>query len=79
MEFSALAETGHRLNEETWQRQGRGETGLSRKHWQRYCQAAANAPDMEAWGAFVEGRLAAFVVCALVERCYNIHSSEFEP
>ena len=72
IEFTTLAEIGHHLNEETWQRQGRGAAGLSRRQWQRYCQAAANAPDMEAWGAFVEGRLAAFVVCALVERCYNI-------
>jgi hypothetical protein len=72
IEFSVLIESGYQLNEETWRRQGRGDTDLSQIRWQRYCQAAANTPDMEAWGAFVGGRLAAFVVCALVERCYNI-------
>jgi len=72
IDFSALAESGHQLNEDTWRRQGRGATGLSRNRWQRYCEAASSTPDMEAWGAFVEGQLAAFSVCALVERCYNI-------
>jgi hypothetical protein len=76
MQFSVLAEIGHPLNEETWQRQGRQSTGLSRNRWHRYCRAAANTPDMEAWGAFVGERLAAFVVCALVDRCYHfIHQS----
>lgn len=72
VEFDVLAEIGYRLNEETWQRQGRTSTDLPRNRWQKYCQAAAEAPDMEAWGAFVEGQLAAFAVCARVERCYNI-------
>lgn len=76
MEFKDLVKTGYELNEETWQRQGREETGLSRSRWLRYCQAAENTPDMEAWGAFVKGQLAAFVVCALVDRTFNfIHQS----
>jgi len=72
VEFNALADMGYRLNEETWERQGRTSTDLPRIRWQKYCQAAARTRDMEAWGAFVQGRLAAFVVCALVERSYNI-------
>ena len=72
IEFSALAEIGYQLNEETWQRQGRRESGVSQERWRRYCKAALNTPDLESWGVFIAGRLAAFVVCALVERCYNI-------
>jgi hypothetical protein len=76
VEFSALVEIGHQLNQETFQRQGRQDTGFSRDRWQRYCQAAEKTAGMEAWGAFAKGRLAAFVVCALVGRCYNfIHQS----
>ncbi len=76
VDFSSLAEIGHQLNEETWLRQGRRDTGLSRNQWRRYCEAAAATPDMEAWGAFAGDRLAAFVVCALIEPCYNfIHQS----
>jgi len=72
VEFDALAEMGYPLNEQTWQRQGRSSTDLPPRRWRQYCRAAAQTPDMEAWGAFVQGRLAAFVVCALVERSYNI-------
>lgn len=76
VDFGLLAAIGNQLNEDTWERQGRRGTGISKSRWQRYCQAAANTPGMEAWGAFAGERLAAFVVCALVERCYNlIHQS----
>jgi len=72
MELTDVSELGYPLNQETWRRQGRIETGFTRERWQRYCEAARATPDMESWGAFVQGRLAAFVVCAVVERCYNI-------
>ncbi len=70
--FDTLVEFGFVLNAQTSQRQGRGETALSKKRWKRYCEAAGNTPGMESWGAFVGERLAAFVVCATVERSYNI-------
>jgi lipopolysaccharide/colanic/teichoic acid biosynthesis glycosyltransferase len=72
IEFGVLAEIGYHLNEDTWQRQERNETGLTPQHWRQYCQAAADTPDMEAWGVFFQGRLAAFAVCAVVERCCHI-------
>ena len=34
---------------------------------------SARWPDLEAWGAFVDGELAAFIVAMLVEDCYYIH------
>ena len=72
VEFGDLAELGHLLNEQTWRRQGRAETGMTRERWRRYCGAGNVTPDMEAWGAFVGDRLAGFAVGAIVERCYNI-------
>jgi hypothetical protein len=72
IQFKDLSLSGHYLNQDTWQRQGRDGGEVSPEEWQRYCRAAAQTPDMEAWGAFVDDRLAAFVVCALVDRCYNI-------
>ena len=76
IEFHDLVDVGYRLNRETELRQGREETGMSRVRWARYCEAAGQTHDMEAWGAFVQRQLAGFVVCALVDRCYNfIHQS----
>ena len=72
MGFGDLSELGYSLNEATWRRQGRTETVLTPERWKRYCEAARVTPDMEAWGAFVGGQLAAFAVCAAVENCYNI-------
>jgi hypothetical protein len=71
IEFHDLVDVGYGLNRETELRQGRKETGMSQLRWARYCEAASQTPDMEAWGAFVQGQLAGFVVCALVGRCYN--------
>lgn len=72
MRFADLSELGYPLNEATWRRQGRTETVLTAERWKKYCEAAQATPDMETWGAFVGGQLAAFAVCALVENCYNI-------
>jgi len=72
VDFGYLAEHGHTLNEETFQRQGRDPHRITEKQWHRYCEAASQTHDFEAWGAFVKGHLAAFMVTALVEDCFNI-------
>jgi hypothetical protein len=41
--------------------------------WHQFCAIASGLPDFEAWGAFVEDRLATFIVAMLVEDCYYIH------
>jgi len=67
LDFAYLAQHGQRLNEETFQRQGRSLRTMTESQWRRYCQAASEMPDFEAWGAWVKGQLASFSVLAHVE------------
>lgn len=71
--FDYLAKYGHALTEETTLRQMRKKPNSNMEDWQRFCTNAGCLPDFEAWGAFVEGRLATFIVAMLVEDCYYIH------
>ena len=77
MEFRDLAKRGYELNVDTLLRQRRKEAVASERGWRRYCSAAGEIPDFEAWGAFVQGRLASFMVTALVDEYLTIlqHSS----
>jgi len=70
--FDYLADHGQAINLDTSTRQGRSPQVINERQWRRYCQAAAALPDFEAWGAFVRGQLAAFMVTALVEDWLNI-------
>ena len=70
--FDYLAEQGHVLNVETFLRQGRDPQTITEQQWYRYCEAASQIPDFEAWGAFVGGCLVAFMVTALIEDCFSI-------
>ncbi len=72
VEFAHLAKAGAALNEETFARQGRDRETVTERQWQRYCEAARRNRDFEAWGAFVNGRLAALLVAALVEDHFSI-------
>ena len=66
VDFTYLGRHGHRLNEETFRRQGRDVNSITETQWQRLCQVASEIPGFEAWGAFKDGNLAAFSVLALV-------------
>lgn len=70
--FAYLAEHGHALNVDTFLRQGRDPQTITEQQWRRYCDAASQIPDFEAWGAFVGDCLAAFMVTALVEDSFSI-------
>jgi hypothetical protein len=70
--FDRLIEQGYPLIRDTLQRQQRSEDNMSFEHWERYCTAAAQIDGFEAWAALVKGRLAAFMVAALVEDCFSI-------
>ncbi len=72
LDFDYLAVHGARLNEETCRRQGRYQQAVSGRAWRRYCEAAKHVPGFEAWGALVDGDLAAFMVTALVEDHFSI-------
>lgn len=73
IEFSYLAKHGHALTAETTLRQMGTMPSTTEAEWQRFCANTARSPDFEAWGAFVENRLATFIVGMLVEDCYYIH------
>jgi hypothetical protein len=73
VDFGYLAQHGHQLNLESFERQGRDATTMTESQWHRYCQAAGSIPGFEAWGAWVRGDLASFLVTALVEECSYIH------
>ncbi len=72
MEFQTLARLGLSLVMDTYQRQGRGLPKGGAKRWTRVCDAGALVPAVEAWGAFVGERLAAFLIGARVGDCYYI-------
>ncbi len=72
MEFSDLAQRGHKLNVGTFFRQGRSPTTMTEAKWALYCSAAARHSDFEAWVALVAGQWAALLVTALVEDVLTI-------
>ncbi|MBF6568296.1 MAG: hypothetical protein IVW54_05410 [Candidatus Binataceae bacterium] len=71
--FEYLAEHGYALTEETTLRQMGKKPNRSIEEWRLFCTNASHLADFEAWGAFVEDRLATFMVAMLVEDCYYIH------
>lgn len=73
MDFDYLARHGHALTEETTLRQMGKKPSTSQADWERFCENAKKTRDFEAWGAFVEDKLATFLVGMLVEDCYYIH------
>jgi hypothetical protein len=71
--FDRLDSEGWGLHEDTLDRQGRSEA-LTREDWRAMCAAAADLPGFQAWGAMVEGRLAASVITfQLDECCYMLY------
>lgn len=68
LSFDRLAEEGWELQRDTLDRQGRN-LKITHENWQRLCRAAADLPGFEAWGASVQGRLAASVITFLMDDC----------
>ena len=71
VDFERLAHEGLAINQDTWQRQGRSVYDR-RSNWQLFCNIAATLPGFEAWGAFVDGQLVAYLVTFQMEECCNI-------
>lgn len=67
IDFDYLVENGLPLNQDTAQRQRRQSQYANPDYWRKYCMAAAATSGVSAWGAFVEGQLAAFLVAIEVE------------
>jgi hypothetical protein len=63
-----LATEGWALQVDTLDRQGR-QMALEQEDWQQRCLAASELPGFEAWGALVNGHLAASVITFLMDDC----------
>ncbi len=64
--FQVLREQGFAAHVETLARQGR-ESAWSEARWERFWDAAQESPGFEVWAAWVDGRLAAFLVTVSFE------------
>ena len=67
----SLAQEGWELRQDTLSRQGR-EQAESKDWWQRLCLAAEGLPGFEAWGALVDGKLAAALLAFEYADHYSI-------
>jgi len=69
--FERLADEGWLLQKDTLERQGRS-LSMRPADWQRTCLAAKDLPGFEAWGAIVDGELAASVLAVRVDDVYCV-------
>lgn len=67
IEFDYLRVNGLSLNKDTATRQGRESQYACEAYWQKYCLAAKAVDGVSAWGSFVDGRLAAFLIAVEVD------------
>jgi len=73
--FERLAKDGWSLEKDTLDRQGR-HVNLKEETWRQRCMAAADLPGFEAWGALVDGRLAASLLTFQMEDCCEMISQQ---
>jgi hypothetical protein len=64
VDFDELATIALPLNESTALRQGRQSQYADPEYWKRYCGAAKQVKGITAWGSFVKGQLASFLISA---------------
>ena len=67
IDFNFLSDHGLPLNDDTAKRQGRESQYASPDYWNKYCQAAKGVEGVTAWGSFIDGQLAAFLVAVEVD------------
>ena len=73
--FERLARDGWLLEMDTATRQGRRVT-ISKESWRRRYMAAKDLPGFEAWGALVDGRLAASLFTFKIKDCCEMISQQ---
>jgi hypothetical protein len=72
MDFKELATLGISLNYDTLVRQGRAPRRDEVKNWRLYCSSTEGLDGFEAWGAFLNGKLASFEIGFLMEDCFYL-------
>ncbi len=70
-----VAEEGWAIEVDTCRRQGRA-LPMTRERWRRRYLAAAALPGFEAWGALVQGRLVASMLCVRVDDWVEVLSQQ---
>jgi hypothetical protein len=71
--FEYLHDHGMQLNRDTLSRQGRRDPMLTEPaRWARLCQAGQRIAGACAWGAFVDGELAAYLIAFVINGCSNV-------
>jgi hypothetical protein len=73
--FERLAEEGWRLERDTLDRQGR-RANESEQTWRLRCKAAADLAGFKAWGALVNGNLAASLLTFQMDDCCEMISQQ---
>ncbi len=66
-----MAEEGWQLEVETCRRQGR-DVPWTREAWRQRHLTASALPGFEGWGALVDGRLAASLLCVRIDECCEV-------
>lgn len=66
--FNRMVDEGWQLQVDTLDRQGR-KLGITEEIWRKRCLAAASLPGFDAWGALLDGKLAASVITFLMQDC----------
>ncbi len=72
VEFAELREHAIQLNIDTLLRQGRRVPSNIETYWRRYYEAAAATTGAEAWAAWCDGRMAAYVIAFTINRTANM-------
>jgi len=67
IDFDYLIKKGLPLNQDTARRQGRESQYAHPDYWRKFCCAAQATPGVSAWGAFIKGELAVFLVAIEVD------------
>jgi len=67
IDFDFLMDKGLELNRETAERQSREGQYANPDYWRKYCQAAKETAGVSSWAAFVEDKLASFLVAIEVD------------
>jgi len=71
-----LAQEGWILQRDTLERRGSRAGKMMHAQWRRICLTAIDLPGFEAWGAFVEGELAASIMTARIgDTCHVVYQN----
>lgn len=72
IEFSELKQKYLPLQQATIERQGRCTESSDRKYWDQYIDSAAAMTGAETWAAYVDGKMAAYLISFMIEDTANL-------